>query len=234
MHCGSSSHNTSDPQENQKAAMGCVLACYLANSRADPEDREELDRFQKKRLTGWLQVGEWWLQSEESFARRNSFVGFAPEHVLTMNRVNRGLETLPISEVVTGTGRLSAFEDFTKRTLSAIAGLWAKLLYVTGLRLPDGKYEHWGHGRVHGEQNSQLALARIHSGLYLEVLRTPLRDLMQEWERSETATEELPLKAAKLIVPSDLQGGSPRHFNSIALAFHLLNVDRAASTRSNA
>ena len=147
-----------------------------------------------------------------------------------MIRLNEERQTLPISEVVTGTGRLSPFEDFKKRTLPAIDALWAKFLYVAGLRSQDGRYEHWGHGRVHGYENSQLALAQIHSELYLEVLRTPLRNLTQEWNGAETA--EVAITAPKLMVPRDLLGGSPRHLNSVALAVRLLSADRQASTRS--
>jgi len=151
-----------------------------------------------------------------------------------MMRLSDNSKTLPISEVVTGTGRLSPFEDFKKRTLSAVAGLWPKLIYLAELRSQDGRYEHWGHSRVHGEQNSQVALAKIHSELYLEALRAPLRDLMQEVERYDADTSELAVKTLKSMIPANLQGGSPRHLNSVALAVHLLNAGRRASTHSSA
>src|SRR5579864_4349474 len=95
-----------------------------------------------------------------------------------MIQANDNQETLPISEIVNGAGRLSAFEDFKRRTLSAIAGVWERFIYVAELRSQDGQYEHWGHRRVHGDVNSHSALARIHSELYLQVLRTPVRDMI--------------------------------------------------------
>jgi hypothetical protein len=141
-------------------------------------------------------------------------------------------ETLPISEIVTKTARLSPFEDFKKRTLAAIDGVWARLLYVTNLRAKNGRYEHWGHNRTHGELNSQAALAQAHSELYLQVLRMPLRDLMNDLgtEGSAVSSKEV----SELMIPANLEGGSPRHFNSVALAAELLGAARQASTHSTA
>lgn len=150
-----------------------------------------------------------------------------------MVTLNETRKSLPTTEIVTRTGRLSPFEDLKKRTLSAIAGLWPKLLYVTELRSKDGRYEHWGHSRVHGDLNSQVALAQAHSELYLQVLRTPLRDLSSEWEH-EIVEPSRRSDVLKLMVPTDLQGGSPRHFSLIVLTARLLSEERRASTRSSA
>jgi len=171
----------------------------------------------------------------ELFAWRNSLCGFAPENELRMARFHGTPKSLPVTELVTKGTRLSPFEDFKLRTLSAISGLWAKLLYVVELRSEDGNYEHWGHSRLHGEAKSREALAQAHSELYIELLRTPIFELVKEFET--VAGENQPTRAARRIaenapraVPANLHGGSPRHFSSVVLAVSLLDSDRRAST----
>lgn len=142
---------------------------------------------------------------------------------------------MTITEIVTRGARLSPLEDFRKRTLSAISGLWAKLWYMAQLRSADGRYQHWGHMRAHGEAQSQSSLEKAHSEIWLQVLRTPLNDLLAE----SYADDALMLKVlsanqtdrAKLM-PKDLEGGSRRHFNSVVLAVRLLAADRQASRHS--
>jgi hypothetical protein len=146
---------------------------------------------------------------------------------------------LPIPEVVTRGARLSPFEDFQARTLSALSGLWAKLLYMAELRSKDGKYHHWGHSRVHGESRSQIALSKAHSELYVALLRTPVRDLVEEIEMTSDASDprELVRKIAdgkQQLVPENVEGGSPRHFSSIALAVRLVYEKQRASSHSAA
>ena len=149
-----------------------------------------------------------------------------------MIRSNEQQEKLPISQIVTKTARLSAFDDLKKRTLAAIDGVWGRLLYLTKLRGKNGRYEHWGHNRTHGELNSQAALGQAHSELYLQVLRTPLRDLINDL--GSDGPGELTKEFSNDMVPANLQGGSPRHFSSVVLAVELLDAARRASTHSSA
>ena len=144
-------------------------------------------------------------------------------------------KSLTTSEIVSKTVRLSPFENFKRRTLGAISGLWQRLLYLVELRSADGKYDHWGHNQVYGEVNSQAALARAHSEVYLEVLRTPLRSLTNEAEcGDDRACQQYP-EFSKLMVPTDVQGGSPRHLSSVVLAVRLLRTEaQQVSTRSSA
>ena len=197
--------------------------------------RDPLLHRQTTRLTWRLQVGEWWLQAGKFFAWRNSLCGFAPENELRMARFYGTPKSLPVTELATTGARLSPFEDFKLRTLSAISGLWAKLLYVAELRSEDGNYEHWGHSRLHGEGRSQEALAQAHSELYIELLRTPISELAKELEA--VGDENEPAPAARRLaeneakaVPQNFRGGSPRHFSSVVLAVSLLDSDRRAST----
>ena len=75
--------------------------------------------------------------------------------------------------------RLSPFEDFMKRTMSVLQGVWSKLNYIRELRSSDGRYSHWGLVRSHGEDATNTMLADVHSELYLQVLRTPLSELFE-------------------------------------------------------
>jgi len=151
-----------------------------------------------------------------------------------MARFRQTQKCLPVTELATRCGRLSPFEDFKLRTLSAISGLWSKLLYMAELRSEDGTYEHWGHSRLHGGARSREALAHAHSELYVEVLRAPISELAKELESGD---KKEGLSLARRItenearaVPENLHGGSPRHFSSIVLAVSLLKADRQAST----
>src|SRR5579859_7318594 len=138
---------------------------------------------------------------------------------------NADKKFVPSSEMVTSGARLSPYEDFKLRSLSAIDGLWSKLLYVAQLRSSQGQYEHWGHSRTYGQQRSQEALAQIHSELYLEVLRAPLRELIPEGITARKMIAEQVSGAGERLIPAN-PGRSVRHFNSIVLAVRLLSDDR--------
>lgn len=125
-------------------------------------------------------------------------------------------------------------EDFARRTLSVFPGLWRKLLYMAELRSTDGKYQHWGHSRVHGEISSQQALASLHSQLYVDALRTPVRQLMLEQDDNGDSVSDISDRLKRLMAPPDLLGGSPRHLNSIVLAARFLSVAQQASIHSDA
>ena len=123
---------------------------------------------------------------------------------------------------------LSALEDFLKTTISRVPGRWSKLVYVAGLR-QEGRYRHWGLERVHGEQAVQSALRELHYLLFLEVLRTPLAELLEDAEQSAGEQEVEPeayvhgLGARQeALLPADLGGGSAHHFNAVLLALSCL------------
>jgi hypothetical protein len=156
-----------------------------------------------------------------------------------MGGPNGSAKTLPTLEFVKGGARLSPSEDFKIRTLAAVVGLWAKLAYMAELRSEDGRYEHWGHRRVHGEAQSQAALASIHSELYIELLRTPVRKLAEELNPSSlindgSRTISQLERMKRNAIPENPEGGSRRHFNSLLLTARLLNADRQVSTGSSA
>lgn len=117
---------------------------------------------------------------------------------------------------------LSPADDFSSRTLAAVPGLLNKLDYVTGLRSTSGSYEHWGLSRSHGPAAANQTVAGAHADLFLQLLRTPLRELIEEVARM---AEERGMKAGEVItsltekgetlIPQSLRGGSQRHFSSV-------------------
>jgi hypothetical protein len=116
----------------------------------------------------------------------------------------------------------SAAEDFALKTLSAVPGKLARLRYVSELRGPDGQYRHWGLLRVYGERAMQQAIEETHRELALEVLRTPLGELvadaMECAEREQADVRKYAtrlLADAEKIVPQNLGGGSARHFSTV-------------------
>ncbi len=115
-------------------------------------------------------------------------------------------------------------DDFVLRTLASVPGLLGKLNYLAELR-EDGKYVHWGLVRVFGEETMQRAVAELHRGLFLQVLRTPLRQLLRDAAHSAGAQHspvrpylETILSDAHSLVPPNLGGGSEAHFNSVVAA----------------
>jgi hypothetical protein len=72
-------------------------------------------------------------------------------------------------------------EDFASRTLAAIPGDYARLLYLTSLRdLATGRYAHEGLANLYPEAAVQEALAFCHEELLVRILETPLE--RQEWD----------------------------------------------------
>ncbi len=116
----------------------------------------------------------------------------------------------------------SAYDDFCARTLGALAGAWQRLQYLAELRAPDGRYRHWGMARTFGEAAAQRTLAQVHSELFLEILRLPLRHLAEQYSASEIAQWSAYL-------PEDLEGGTPEHFSSIVSALAALSAARRPS-----
>lgn len=130
-----------------------------------------------------------------------------------------------------------ALDDFMKRTLAAVPGAWGKLRYIRTLRRPGGRYEHWGMSRIYGEAAAISAIEEAHRAVLLEVLRTPVRDLLADAE-SSAAAAQLPVNAflqelsanVPALLPGHMGGGSARHFSSVLQALSCLSrAGRVAS-----
>jgi hypothetical protein len=129
-----------------------------------------------------------------------------------------------IPEIGTDVTLLPIKDDFFERTLAHIPGVLGKLGYVAELRA-NGHYVHWGLERVYGEAGTQRTVAEVHRGLFLQVLRTPLRQLMEDATRSAAAQRsdvrhylEAILRNPRALTPPNLGGGSLAHFNSVVAA----------------
>ena len=136
---------------------------------------------------------------------------------------------------------LSVNDDFAYTTLRAIPGLLGKLRYVAGLRGEDGSYAHWGLARVYGEAAAQRALAEAHMSLFLQVLRAPLRDLLEDVRQLAAAAGQKPAACAAglkdslpQLLPLRLGGGSARHLSSVLEALSSLSRSKRAATPLNA
>jgi len=124
---------------------------------------------------------------------------------------------------------LSALEDLRDTTLKRVAGLLGRLDYLSRLRGAEGRYTHWGLARVHGEATAQEAIEEAHRATTQEILRTPLRKMVQDAENSGEAqaidpaqyAQELQERGADLL-PSQPSPGAVHHFNSVLRALSYL------------
>ena len=130
----------------------------------------------------------------------------------------------------------SPLEDLVSHTLSALPGLLAKLEYLAGLKV-NGRYGHWGLSRVHGESAASRALADAHEIVISEVLRAPLRRLLEETTECCRARAQAPYdfltelsRQPSSLLPEEVGGGSSRHFNSVLHALSALSRHRTNAT----
>jgi hypothetical protein len=123
----------------------------------------------------------------------------------------------------------SVKEDLQASTLRAVSGLLGKLEYFTSLRQQDGSYSHWGLSRVHGEEGAQRALAEAHQEHVSLILRTPMRNLLDDAQQSsiQNGTDQARflrhLEDCKVqTLPPKPSAGSRRHLSSVLRALSAL------------
>jgi hypothetical protein len=112
-----------------------------------------------------------------------------------------------------------SLENFVRRTLGVVPGLWHKLAYLASLRKDSGEYEHWGLSKRYGNEATRSALGSAHSGVFIDVLRKPVSTLLDE-VKENAAEQNLPEKeyveelwlSRKPMIPTHLAGGSQKHF----------------------
>jgi hypothetical protein len=127
---------------------------------------------------------------------------------------------------------LSALDDILVNTLMVIPGLLGRMEYLSGLR-SGNSYGHWGLSRVHGERAAQQALTDAHELVLSEVLRTPLRRLVEDVETACVGSDRHPsaylqelYRNYPRLLPEQVGGGSSRHFSSV---LHALSALAAAA-----
>lgn len=74
---------------------------------------------------------------------------------------------------------LGAYEDFKLRTLAKIPGLLGKAFFMRQCREMKG-YRHWGMANTYGQVQGSKILRQIDHEIHLELLRTPLDELLGE------------------------------------------------------
>jgi hypothetical protein len=130
----------------------------------------------------------------------------------------------------------SALQDLRETTLSAVAGLLAKLAYLGSLRRREGGYKHWGLSLVYGEESSDRALKAAHTEVLAKVLRTPISGLeedLRESSREAPATNIASMQEQfDQLLPSPQDAVSARHLNSVLLALSTLEKTRKPATPS--
>lgn len=91
---------------------------------------------------------------------------------------------------------LDGYEDFKVRTLARISGRLGKALFMRQCRRFDG-YSHWGMLNTYGEVQGSRILRRIDRELHLEVLRTPMDELLTEMQVNDENLNLSSLSASK-------------------------------------
>jgi hypothetical protein len=121
----------------------------------------------------------------------------------------------------------SAREDLCYRTLEVFNGPLEKLAYLASLRDQPGAYRHWGMTKTYGEAQALAAMAEAHTQVWLELLRTPIPELLRQMSEMDVNTRRTVIEEVRkyraLSYPEDRSGGGVPHFNSILLALECLS-----------
>lgn len=133
----------------------------------------------------------------------------------------------------------SAIQDVKETTLSAVSGLLGKLAYLASLRHGPG-YEHWGLELIHGQDGAGKALKAAHGEVVAEVLRSPLRVLLQDLEESsvnrgmgaQKCLEEMSGRFDDLLPEGRQNSPTSTHLNSVLAALSSLQKSQERATRS--
>jgi hypothetical protein len=133
----------------------------------------------------------------------------------------------------------SALQDVKETTLSAVAGLLGKLLYLASLRQKEGRYQHWGMEEVHGSETSERALRTAHAEVLKSVLRTPLSSLEEELKSSAANAgidavayvNQMQGRFDDLLPEGRQDTASASHLSSVLAALSHLQKNRARATR---
>lgn len=135
----------------------------------------------------------------------------------------------------------SALEDFERTTLQAVPGVLGKLRYMAELHDGQGGYVHWGMGRVYGEPTARRAIRSSHSAVITQLLKTPLRDLMNDLARSAAAANLTPgeflysvERVLSRAVPPGTVPAAQKHFMAVLHALSAVVQSQARANLPNA
>ena len=135
---------------------------------------------------------------------------------------------------------MSASEDFEANTLGAVPGLLGKLGYVGGLHDGQGTYQHWGMGKIYGEDVAQGAIGASHKILVSRILKTPLCVLLDdtktssEAQRIEARQFIFALRSEMTLLPKSPSPAAEMHLKSVLHALSALVETRNTANLRNA
>lgn len=100
-----------------------------------------------------------------------------------------------------------AVSDFKERSLRALPTLLERLAYICSLQTEAGTYDHWGLRRAFGEHAAHEAILQAHTDTAMELIRTPIREIYEEY-REAVGRQEGPhvLQAESLILKAPVNG----------------------------
>jgi hypothetical protein len=113
---------------------------------------------------------------------------------------------------------LSAGDDLRKRTLARLSGSLARLRYLADLRAQG--HAHWGLEQKYGSQQAAAAIRKEHTEGFIEVLRTDLDELVDEFPKQEedVVTSDGAVPSGKSLEPENAAGGSRHHLSGLLYA----------------
>ncbi len=133
----------------------------------------------------------------------------------------------------------SALQDIQETTLKAVRGLLRKLEYLAALHDERGSYSHWGVSRIYGEFSARRAMAQAHRAILSRILATPIRNLLEDVEKSSETAGTAPQAyverlsgAGPRLLPAEPGAGSARHLNSVLQALSYLLRARRPNANS--
>jgi hypothetical protein len=113
---------------------------------------------------------------------------------------------------------LNAAEDLRKRTLARLSGSLARLRYLGELRSQG--HSHWGLQQRHDREAVGAAIRENHTEEFVEVLRTDLDQLVEDFPQQEESviSADGKLPEARELEPENAGGGSRRHLSGLMYA----------------
>ena len=120
----------------------------------------------------------------------------------------------------------AAYEAF--RSISAIEGNFARLLYLASMQSPPGRYWHWGLSREYGEDAVSRAFHHSHRMVLETVLQIDLSELLNDLrnaaaEQQQTTAEFVQnLSSAPSISVRDWPRHSREHFKFVLASLRSL------------
>lgn len=132
---------------------------------------------------------------------------------------------------------LSAYDDFTERTMRGVAGTLSKVRFLSGIRSSAEDYQHWGLERTYGKESAQTAMRKAHTEALVAELSMPISQLWKELMSAAESQGVEPVGYAQSLldligdVPDDLGGGSEEHHQYVVKSLSFLAQTRGQAIR---